>query len=80
MGKIFAKQDDMWFAHHIVRHGQVSHMDNTQQLSLGIPDFLGDALMTSTKFEAHIPWLEGRPTSQWGDNVPVDDEDEEKQE
>ncbi|QCD93941.1 hypothetical protein DEO72_LG5g2018 [Vigna unguiculata] len=63
MAKMFAKQDDMWSAHNALHRGQVSIMDSMYQVSLGMPDFPDDAIMTGTQFEEYIPWPEGRPAS-----------------
>lgn len=35
-------------------------------LSLGLPDFPDDGLMTGAQFSSHISWPEGRPESIWG--------------
>ena len=57
-------------------------MDNMHQLSLDILDIPDDVIMTGTLFAKHIPWPEGRPSSQWGVTctLMIDDEQGKQQE
>ncbi|KOM49919.1 hypothetical protein LR48_Vigan08g074600 [Vigna angularis] len=70
MQQSLARQDDIRDWCTSMRHGQVSLQDNMYNLSLGIPDFPSDSLMTRAQFAAQIPWPEGRPESGWGSAYP----------
>ncbi|KAG2391132.1 uncharacterized protein HKW66_Vig0131070 [Vigna angularis] len=52
----------MYAQNDALRRGQMCLMDNMHRLSLGIPDFPDDSVMTATQFEEHVPWPEDRPT------------------
>ena len=46
MTKMFARQEDMSLGHQAIKQGQVSIMDYMHQLSLSVPDFPYDIIMT----------------------------------
>jgi len=80
MTKMFARQEDMWLGHQALRQGQVNIIDSMHHLSLGVPDFPDDLIMTGAQFEARIPWPVGRPESQWGGGTIAADDDPDAEE
>lgn len=61
MRQSLARQEDIHNWCNNMRQGQVSLQDNTYNLSLGLPDFPDDTLMTRAQFAAHIPLIKGEP-------------------
>ncbi|KOM24918.1 hypothetical protein LR48_Vigan17s001400 [Vigna angularis] len=70
MQQSLARQDDIRDWCTTMRQGQAALQDSMYNLSLGIPDFPPDSLMTGDQFAAQIPWPEGRPESRWGSAFP----------
>ncbi|KOM45321.1 hypothetical protein LR48_Vigan06g062700 [Vigna angularis] len=70
MQQSLARQDDIRDWCTTMQQGQVSLQNNMYNLSLGIPDFPPNSLMTGDQFAAQIPWPEGRPESRWGSAFP----------
>ncbi|KOM25683.1 hypothetical protein LR48_Vigan153s000500 [Vigna angularis] len=70
----------MYAQNDALRRGQMCLMDNMHRLSLGIPDFPDDSVMTATQFEEHVPWPEDRPTFVRGreNQAPQQQPDEEE--
>lgn len=58
----------------------MSLKENMYNLSLGIPDFPTDSLMTRAHFMVQISWPEGRPKSRWGSACPAPELEPEQEE
>lgn len=73
------RQDDIHDWCTSIRQSVVTLQVIMYNLSIGIPDFPANFLMTRAQFAAQIPWPEGNPESKWGSAYLVAPEPKPKQ-